>query len=127
MVGAEITDSRITQRPRHRAPPTKQVPSAWSAADRLERQAIRRLVGIARAEAHDDLVEHHVVQHLDAGFGASRSAMRAARRQCSAHHLGDALAAEMADHRPGREAARAARQFGHEVRRIALASATGGR
>ena len=29
VVGAEITDNRITQRSRQRAPPAKQVPSAW--------------------------------------------------------------------------------------------------
>ena len=119
LVAQEVTERRMIHSPFHCAPAAKQVPSAWIARDHLAGQDI--VGGVVAAEAHDDLVQLHLVQHADAGFLAQRLRHAARDAAVMRDQLRDAAAAERADHRPGGEAAGAARKFRHVVRWVALA------
>ena len=55
-----LTLMRIAALPFQVVPPIHAVPSAWTAVDDLARP------GVVVAEAHEDLVEDDVIEHLDA-------------------------------------------------------------
>src|SRR5688572_4835934 len=82
--------------------------------------------GVVAAEAHNDLVELHFVQHADAGFLAQRVRHAARDAAMMGDQLCDTAAAERADHRPGGETPGAARELRHVVRWIALAGSDRG-
>ena len=106
---------RMARRPRHAVGPIQQVPSACTAATTA---SVARVVV---AEAHEDLVEDDVVEHLDAVLRAEDLGEAPRARAAALDHLGDALAPERAQRRPDRERAGAARGLRRPVHRVARA------
>ena len=84
------TEMRIARRPRQAVGPVQQVPSACTAATTA---SVARVVV---AEAHEDLVEHDVVEDLDAVLGAEDLGEAPRARAAALDQLGDAVAPERA-------------------------------
>ena len=70
-------------------------------------------------EAHERLVEHDVVEDLDAGPRAEPFGDAPGERAAALDHRRDAGAAERTQRRIDRHAARPARRFGHPVEAVA--------
>ena len=65
-----LTEMRMTAWSRHVAPPSQHVPSSCTRRDHRPRPRIVVFFAPARrGETHQNLIEHHVVEHADAGFG----------------------------------------------------------
>ena len=108
---------RIAVRPCQTVPPHQHVPSACSAGDHALR--LRRL-----AERDEHLVEHDVVEDLVARGGEALGEARGLPA-VALDQLGQPRAAERAQRRPDLDAARAARELGREVGRVAHAARRG--
>ena len=91
-----------------------------NAGNRIAGQLVAALLGFVAAETHDDLVEHHVIEYFNAGFGGKHPGHDARNFTVALHHGRNAAAAQMPDHGPSCKATGAARKFRHIVRGITL-------
>ena len=81
-----VVENRTASRPFQWVPPSQQVPSACT-------RALTSWVTSSRvAEPHDHLVQDHVVEDLDAGFGRHQLGEPARVRAAAVDQVGDAVA-----------------------------------
>ena len=95
------TEMRMAAPPRHTVLPSQARPSACTAS--IDR--VREGVGVAavrRREAHDDLVEHDLVEHLRALDRADALGGQRRQRAVALDQVDDALAPEAAQRGPDR-------------------------